>query len=361
MSAAAHTAGGTGPSRHDGPPAPDAAAAAGARAHLAALATPPGALGRLGETAVWWAGVRGTALPAPPQRVHLHVVAGDHGVVARGVSAFPASVTPLMVSAFLDGGAAATVLARHLGVRVRTHDLAVDVDWPRGTDPALTAHKVRRGSGSIDTEDAVSPAETSAALAAGAAIADSSVDEGADLLVVGDMGIGNTTPAAALVAAVLGLDPRAATGRGTGVDDGGLARKASVVAAALVRARERHGVDPLRLLGALGGADLAAMTGICLQSARRRTPVLLDGVVVTAAALLAERIAPGTAAWFAAGHRSSEPAHAPALDALGLEPLVDLGMRLGEGSGALVALPLLCAAAVLLAETALLSDLLPPA
>jgi nicotinate-nucleotide--dimethylbenzimidazole phosphoribosyltransferase len=341
------------------PPAPDQQAGAKARQRLAALATPPGALGHLGELAVWWASVRGRETPPPPQQVHLHVVAGDHGVVARGVSAFPATVTPLMVGAFLDGGAAATVLARHLGVHVRTHDLAVDVDWPAGTDPALLAHKVRRGSGSIDTEDALSPAELDAALAAGAAITDASVDAGADLLVVGDMGIGNTTPAAALVAALLGLDPTEATGRGTGIDDEALARKTAVVAAALVRAREWHGSDPYRLLGALGGADLAAMAGICRQAAARRTPVLLDGVVVTAAALAAERISPGTAAWFAAGHRSSEPAHTPALTALGLSPLLDLEMRLGEGSGALVALPLLSAAASLLAETALLADLLP--
>ncbi len=344
-----------------GPAAPDAVAARRARERLEALATPPGALGRLGEAAVWWAGVRGTALPPAPQVVHLHVVAGDHGVVARGVSAFPSAVTPLMVRAFLDGGAAATVLARHLGVTVHTHDLAVDVDWPAGTDPGLYAHKVRRGSGSIDTEDALSQAETDAALAAGAALADSSVDAGADLLIVGDMGIGNTTPAAALVTVLLGLDPATATGRGTGVDDEGLARKAAVVRAAVVRATEVHGRDPARLLGALGGADLAAMAGLCLQAARRRTPVLLDGVVVTAAALVAEHLAPGTAAWFAAGHRSAEPAHGPALAALGLDPLLDLGMRLGEGSGALVALPLLSAAAALLAETALLADLLPPA
>lgn len=341
------------------PPAPDAEAARAARARLEALATPPGALGRLGETAVWWAGVRGEATPAPPKQVHLHVVAGDHGVTARGVSAFPSAVTPLMVGAFLDGGAAATVLARHLGVHVRTHDLSVDVDWPAGTDPALLAHKVRRGSGSIDTEDALSPAERDAALRAGAELADASIDSGADLLVVGDMGIGNTTPSAALVAALLGLDAYRCTGRGTGVDDVGLARKAAVVADALRRAHERHGSDPTLLLGALGGADLAAMAGICLQAAARRTPVLLDGVVVTAAALAAERINPGTAAWYAAGHRSSEPAHTPALEALGLVPLLDLGMRLGEGSGALAALPLLGAAAVLLRETALLADLLP--
>jgi nicotinate-nucleotide--dimethylbenzimidazole phosphoribosyltransferase len=341
------------------PPAPDADAARAATERLAALATPPGALGRLGELAVWWASVRGEAVPPPPQQVHLHVVAGDHGVTARGVSAFPAAVTPLMVGAFLSGGAAATVLARRQGVHVRTHDLAVDVDWPAGTDPQLLAHKVRRGSGSIDAEDALSPAELDAALAAGAAIADESVDAGADLLLIGDMGIGNTTPSAALVAALLGIDPSEATGRGTGVDDEGLARKTAVVQAALVRAGEWHGDDPRRLLGALGGADLAAMAGICLQAAARRTPVLLDGVVVTAAALAAERISPGTAAWYAAGHRSSEPAHTPALSALGLVPLVDLGMRLGEGSGALAALPLVGAAASLLAETALLADLMP--
>jgi nicotinate-nucleotide--dimethylbenzimidazole phosphoribosyltransferase len=341
------------------PPAPDADAARAATERLAALATPPGALGRLGELAVWWASVRGEAVPPPPQQVHLHVVAGDHGVTARGVSAFPAAVTPLMVGAFLSGGAAATVLARRQGVHVRTHDLAVDVDWPAGTDPQLLAHKVRRGSGSIDAEDALSPAELDAALAAGAAIADESVDAGADLLLIGDMGIGNTTPSAALVAALLGLDPSEATGRGTGVDDEGLARKTAVVQAALVRAGEWHGDDPRRLLGALGGADLAAMAGICLQAAARRTPLLLDGVVVTAAALAAERISPGTAAWYAAGHRSSEPAHTPALSALGLVPLVDLGMRLGEGSGALAALPLVGAAASLLAETALLADLMP--
>jgi nicotinate-nucleotide--dimethylbenzimidazole phosphoribosyltransferase len=340
------------------PPAPDADAARAATERLAALATPPGALGRLGELAVWWASVRGEAVPPPPQQVHLHVVAGDHGVTARGVSAFPAAVTPLMVGAFLSGGAAATVLARRQGVHVRTHDLAVDVDWPAGTDPQLLAHKVRRGSGSIDAEDALSPAELDAALAAGAAIADESVDAGADLLLIGDMGIGNTTPSAALVAALLGLDPSEATGRGTGVDDEGLARKTAVVQAALVRAGEWHGDDPRRLLGALGGADLAAMAGICLQAAARRTPLLLDGVVVTAAALAAERISPGTAAWYAAGHRSSEPAHTPALSALGLVPLVDLGMRLGEGSGALAALPLVGAAASLLAETALLADLM---
>lgn len=341
------------------PGAHDEGAATAARERLAALATPAGALGRLGELAVWWAGVRGDADAEPPSHVVLHVVAGDHGVAGRGVSAYPASVTPLMVRAFVDGGAAACVLARQHEVAVRTHDLSVDVDWPDGVvGHDVTEHKVRRGSGSIDTEDAVGPADLARALAAGRSITDRSVDAGADLLLVGDMGIGNTTPAAALVAALLELDTSTTTGRGTGVDDATLAHKQEVVATAVARAVAERGRDPFGLLSALGGADLAAMAGIMLQAAARRTPVLLDGVVTTAAALVAERAAPGTSAWFLAGHRSTEPAHGHALDALGLEPLLDLRMRLGEGSGALAALPLLRSATMLLRETALLADLL---
>lgn len=340
------------------PAALDDSAAEQARQRLAALATPAGALGRLGDLAVWWAAVRGEATPAPPRHVVLHVVAGDHGVAARGVSAYPAAVTPLMVRAFVDGSAAATVLARQHGVAVATHDLAVDIEWPQGTlDPAVTAHKVRRGSGSIDTEDALTAHELSRAVDAGRQIADASIDSGADLLLVGDMGIGNTTPAAALVGALLGLAPAEVTGRGTGIGDDVLAVKQAVVAAAVQRATARHGHDPGALLGSLGGADLAAMAGIVLQAAVRRTPVLLDGVVTTTAALAAARMAPGTQAWCVAGHRSTEPAHAVALAALGLDPLLDLRMRLGEGSGALTALPLVTSAALLLAETALLADL----
>ena len=330
-----------------------------ARARLAALATPPGALGRLGELAVWWAGARGDAAAGPAEHVVLHVVAGDHGVVGRGVSAYPAAVTPAMVHAMVSGRAAVNALARQHGVSVRTHDLSVDVDWPAGTVGAeVTEHKVRRGSGSIDTEDALDPADLVRAVAAGRAVTDRSVDAGADLVVVGDMGIGNTTAAAALVAATLDVDAAEVTGRGTGIDDETLARKRTVVADAVARAVADRGSDPLGLLGALGGADLAAMAGIVMQAAARRTPVLLDGVVTTAAALVAEQAAPGTAAWLVAGHRSPEPAHGHSLRALGLQPLLDVGMRLGEGSGALAALPLLRSATLLLRETALLDELL---
>jgi nicotinate-nucleotide--dimethylbenzimidazole phosphoribosyltransferase len=215
----------------------------------------------------------------------------------------------------------------------------------------IGAHKVRRGSGNIAVADALTSDEALAAVQAGRTIADEEVDGGADLLIAGDMGIGNTTPATTLIAALTGSEPVAVVGRGTGIDDEGWARKTSAIRDALYRAR---GViaDPLGLLRVCGGADLAAMAGFLAQAAVRRTPVLLDGVVVTAAALVADELAPGARAWWQAGHRSTEPAHALALQRLDLEPILDLGMRLGEGSGAAVALPVLRAAVATLAAMA---------
>ena len=210
---------------------------------------------------------------------------------------------------------------------------------------------MRRSSGDIAVEDALSQDEVSAAVAAGRAIADEEVDAGADLLIAGDMGIGNTTPATVLVAALTNTEPVAVVGRGTGIDDAGWIRKTAAVRDALYRA---HAVrsDPVGLLRVAGGADLAAMAGFLAQAAVRRTPVLLDGVVVTAAALVAERLAPGARAWWQAGHRSTEPAHTLALAQLELEPIVDLRMRLGEGTGAAVALPVLRAAIATLTDMA---------
>lgn len=335
----------------------DRTAQARVRARLDSLAKPVGALGRLEELAVWLGGVQGACPPRPLERVVVVVVAGDHGVSARGVSAYPAAVTPAMVRAFLSGGAAVSVLARQHGAEVRVLDLGVDVDWATGEVPAeVTAHKVRRGSGSIDTEDALSAEQVRAAVRAGIAVADAEVDAGADLLVTGDMGIGNTTVAAALVATLLRLEPAGVVGRGTGVDDAGLARKTEVVAAAVERA-EPHRGDVLEVLRAVGSADVAAMAGFLLRAAVRRTPVLLDGVVSGAAALAAQALAPSAPAWWLAGHRSPEPAHTAALHALGLEPLIDYGMRLGEGTGALTALPLLRSAALLAAQMVTLDDL----
>ncbi|MFY0407073.1 nicotinate-nucleotide--dimethylbenzimidazole phosphoribosyltransferase [Solicola sp. PLA-1-18] len=337
-------------------PAPDATVAAAARERLAGLATPAGALGRLGEAAVWSSAVQGACPPRSFDAVRLVVLAGDHGVSAHGVSAYPSAVTGLMVRAFVDGSAGAAVLARQHGVHLRVLDIAVD-DALDGVPDEVRAHRVRRSSGAIHLEDALTVEETAAALAAGAAIAAEEVEAGADLLVVGDMGIGNTTPVAALVAGALGLPAEDVVGRGTGVDADGLVRKLDVVQRALERAGDRVD-DPIDLLTALGSADLAATVAFLVTAARLRVPVLLDGVVSVACALVAERVAPGTVAWLAAGHRSTEPAQSLALDKLGLVPLLDLGLRLGEGSGALAALPLLRSSTLLLAQTALLADVL---
>jgi nicotinate-nucleotide--dimethylbenzimidazole phosphoribosyltransferase len=264
-----------------------------------------------------------------------------------------------MVRTFVAQKAGVTALARAQGVHVRVLDLGVDEDFAdldETARAALTAYKVRRGSGAIHLQDALTEQETVQALAAGAAVARDEIAAGADLLLSGDMGIGNTTPAAALVAAALGLPASEVTGRGTGVDDAVLLHKVAVVDAALERARDRLD-DPVATLTALSSADLAAATGYLLGAARSGVPVLLDGLMSVACALTADRIEPGAAAWFAAGHRSTEPAQSLALAKLGLEPLLDLGLRLGEGSGAVAAVPVVRSAAALLRDVALLSEL----
>jgi nicotinate-nucleotide--dimethylbenzimidazole phosphoribosyltransferase len=328
---------------------PDAAVADEARARQNRLTKPPGSLGRLEDLGVWVAACQGVCPPRQFARARVVVFAGDHGVTAAGVSAFPAAVTGQMIANFDAGGAAINVLTEVAGATVRVADIAVDCDEP--LSPAIGAHKVRRGSGNIAVEDALGADEVAAAVAAGARIADEEVDAGADLLIAGDMGIGNTTPATTLIAAVTGAEPVAVVGRGTGIDDEGWMRKTAAVRDALYRARNVTD-DPLGLLRVCGGADVAAMAGFCAQAALRRTPVLLDGVVVTAAALLADRLAPGARAWWQAGHRSTEPAHTLALAHLGLDPIVDLRMRLGEGTGAAVALPVVRAAVAALASMA---------
>ena len=328
---------------------PDPDAAAAARARQAQLTKPAGALGRLEDLSVWVSSCQGTCPPRQFERARVVVFAGDHGVTAAGVSAYPAEVTAAMMANFAAGGAAVNVLASLADAGVRVVDIAVDTEEPQSPD--IGAHKVRRSSGNIAVEDALGPDEVVAAVEAGRRIADEEVDAGADLLIAGDMGIGNTTPATTLVAALTGAEPVAVVGRGTGIDDEGWKRKTAAIRDALYRTK-RLSADPIALLRICGGADLAAMTGFCAQAALRRTPVLLDGVVVTAAALAAERLAPGARLWWQAGHRSTEPAHGMALTELGLTPIIDLGMRLGEGSGALVALPVLRAAVATLTSMA---------
>ena len=335
---------------------PNTATAEAARARQTRLTKPTGALGRLEELSVWVAAAQGACPPRNFERARVVVFAGDHGIARAGVSAYPPEVTGQMVANFLAGGAAVNVLARLAGATVRVVDMAVDADTPE----QVRGYKICRSSGRIDQQDALTREQAGAALLAGTRIADEEVDAGADLLVPGDMGIGNTTPCAVLVAALTGVEPARVTGRGTGVDDAGWMRKVAAVRDALRRARPYlpgrsdggAALDPVGLLAAVGGADLAAMTGFLLQAAARRTPVLLDGLVSGTAALLAYRIAPDAVHWWLAAHRSTEPAHSVLLDRLGLVPIVDLEMRLGEGSGALLALPVLRAAVATLAEMA---------
>ena len=331
-------------------------ARASAADRLAGLATPAGALGRLGDTAVWLSGVQGRCPIDQLLNIRAVVFAGDHGVAEFGVSAYPREITALMVDTFLSGRAGVSVLARQHGVHLRVLDIGVDAEANRFPE-VVSAHKIRRSCGPIHLTDALSRSECEAGLLAGMTVAAEEIADGADLLIGGDMGIGNTTPSAALIAGALGLPAAQVVGRGTGVDEAGLSLKTSVIQQALDRTGDRvH--DPIDLLCALGSADLAAGVGFLVGAARRGVPVLLDGLISVAEATVAELIAPGAVDWFLAGHRSTEPAQTLALAKLGLEPLLDLGMRLGEGSGAMAAVPLVRSAAALLSDMALLSDLL---
>ncbi len=330
---------------------PDGRVAAAARRRQDLLTKPRGALGRLEDLSVWVSACQGHCPPRQFERARVVVFAGDHGVAGRGVSAYPAEVTAQMLDMIEDGRAAVNVLAEVAGATVRAVDVSVD----RDTRAEAATYKVRRSSGDIAAEDALSHDDTTAAVAVGRRVADEEVDSGADLLIAGDMGIGNTTAATTLVAALTDTEPVLAVGRGTGIDDAGWSRKTAAVRDALYRSGSVRS-DPVALLAVCGGADLAAMAGFCAQAALRRTPLLLDGLVVTAAALVAERMAPGARLWWRAGHRSPEPSHALALSQLGLEPIVDLGLRLGEGTGAAVALPIVRAAVAALASMATFDD-----
>ncbi|MDN5856303.1 MAG: nicotinate-nucleotide--dimethylbenzimidazole phosphoribosyltransferase [Actinomycetia bacterium] len=292
-------------------PSPTLHARRTAEERLAGLAIPRGALGRLGDLSTWLSGVQGTAPPRPLHNVRAVVFAGDHGVAEHGVSAYPREVTPAMVRAFLRGDAGVAVLARQHGVHLRALDIAVD-DELDDVPAAVRKHKIRRGSGAIGIEDALTRTECLDALRAGATVAAEEIDAGADLLIGGDMGIGNTTPAAAIVAATLGLPAAHVVGRGTGVDDTVLAHKEAVIDAAVARARTAHesagsdsAGDAITTLVTVGSADIAAGVGYLVGAARGRTPVLLVGLISVAEALVAEDLCPGALQWFHAGHRST--------------------------------------------------------
>jgi nicotinate-nucleotide--dimethylbenzimidazole phosphoribosyltransferase len=325
-------------------PAPDAEARRAAVARHSSLAVPVGALGRLAELGVWLAAAQGVCPPRPPAQPRVIVVAADHGIAAAEVSADPPEATRAHVNAIREHVAPVAVLAPLSDSSVRLVDVAID-------RPSDDRFHIRESSGRIDREDALTEEEVERGVEAGRALADEEIDSGADLLLPASIGVGATTPASTIVAAMTGTEPVAVIGRGSGIDDEGWMRKAAAVRDALRRAKP-HARDPLALLRVAGGADLAVLTGLCLQASIRRTPVLLDGLVVGAAALLAEDLAPGARQWWLAAQRSPEPAMAIVLDRLDLTPLVDLGIHLGDGTGAAAVVPLLQMSARLLGETA---------
>jgi nicotinate-nucleotide--dimethylbenzimidazole phosphoribosyltransferase len=333
---------------------PDGDAGSAAEERQLRLTKPAGALGQLEQLAVWLAAAQGQCPPRPLDQVRVVVFAGDHGVARAGVSAYPSEVTRQLVRSLVAGGGAVNAVARSVGASVRVLDLGVDADLA-GLPPSVHAHKVTRGTGDITVENAMSLDESARAFAAGVAVADEEIDSGADVLVPGGVGVGSTTPASALVGLLTNNDAGGVTGRGSGIDDAAWMRKAAAVRDAMRRGRGTMG-DQVELLATVGGPDLAAMTGLLLQAAIRRTPVILDGLVSSAAALVAHRMAFRSSLWWLAGHLSPEPGHALALKRLQLEPIVEPRVSLGDGTGALLALPLLRAAQATLAEMATLDE-----
>jgi nicotinate-nucleotide--dimethylbenzimidazole phosphoribosyltransferase len=328
---------------------PDGGVRRDAEARRERQIVPPGSLGRLDDLGEWLSAAQSAVPVRPIERPRVILFAGDHGVAELGVSARPSGSADQLVREVLEGGRPVSVLARRLGVPVRIVDMALDCD-PETLPAEVVRRRVRRGSGRVDVEDALTLEEAEAAFLAGVAVADEEADAGTDLVVLGDVSVGGTTVAGVLVAALCGTDASVVTGRGgQAIDDLAWMRKCAAIRDALRRARPVLG-DQLQLLATVGGADVAAITGFLLQSAVRKTPVILDGVVVAACALVAQRIAFRAPDWWLAAHDSGEPGQAKALDRMALEPLLSHGVTVGEGAGALLALPLVQAAAALAAE-----------
>src|SRR5215203_5714510 len=319
-----------------------------ARQEMDQKVKPPGSLGRLEALAIDLAAYLGTLEPRV-ERGRILIFAADHGISREGVSAYPREVTAQMVKAFSSGGAAITVLARTLGLEVEVIDVGVDADLPEM--PGVVSAKVRHGSRSFLEEPALTPEELAAALEAGRAAVERAVGAGVDTVALGEMGIGNTTAAAALLSALTGAPPEETVGRGTGVDDERLAHKRAVVEQAL-RLHEEALEDPRRALAAVGGLEIAALAGAAVEAARRRKLVLVDGFISTVGVLAAVRLEPAVRPALVFSHRSAETGHDRALAALGARPLLDLGMRLGEGTGSALAFSVVKAAAAILREMA---------
>ncbi|MEX0603925.1 MAG: nicotinate-nucleotide--dimethylbenzimidazole phosphoribosyltransferase [Marinobacter sp.] len=322
-----------------------------AREHQGVLTKPPGSLGRLEELAVLLCGQQDTDTPKVDQ-VQISIFAADHGVCTEGISAFPQQVTGQMVANFAHGGAAISVLARHLGASLEVINLGTVEPLP--DLPGVLTNRIGPGTANLALQSAMTEAEVRQALEAGHQVSQRAADTGAQLFIGGDMGIGNTTSAAAVACVLLGEAPSVIVGPGTGLDVTGVRHKTAVVAQAL----RRHGDDvtPLSVLTSLGGFEIAALTGAMLGCAHRRIPILVDGFIVSVAALVGVLQQPGLADWLHFSHRSGEPGHSRILAALMARPLLDLNMRLGEASGAAIALPLLRQACALHNEMASFDD-----
>ncbi|MGE3268113.1 MAG: nicotinate-nucleotide--dimethylbenzimidazole phosphoribosyltransferase [Chloroflexota bacterium] len=314
------------------------AAAASARARQATLTKPAGSLGTLERLHIQLAAIQGTGLPSVRQPALL-VLAADHGVAEAGVSAYPQQVTGEMVRNFARGGAAINVIAQDAGARLMVADLGID--W-RGTEPPAGIVRLPIGSGTANLADgpAMTLDQARASIEAGITLATRLADDGADLIALGEMGIGNTTASAALIAALTGRPARDVTGMGTGIDHERWQRKVAVIERALERVAERP-ADPLAALAEVGGFEIGALAGAIIGGAAAGIPILLDGLIVGAGALLAVALCPSVQPYLIASHRSVEPGHRVVLELLELEPLMDLGLRLGEGSGAGIALHLI--------------------
>ena len=323
-----------------------------ARERQLSLTKPPGSLGRLEEIANRLAAIQRTVRPRVTGK-RIYVVAGDHGVTAEGVSAYPRAVTAQMVDNFLRGGAAINVLARSGGIEVRVVDAGVDADLANRA--GLIHAKTMRGTANFAIGPAMTRGEAEQCIGAGIELAYSAVNEGIHLLGIGEMGIGNTTAASAITSVLLGCDPDTVTGKGTGIDDEGLAHKIAVIRRA-IEINEPDAGDAIGVLAKVGGAEIGVMTGIVLGAAANRLPVVADGFISTTAAALALTLQPNVTDYLFHGHRSTERGHAALIDFIGEQPVLDLSMRLGEGTGAALAMHVIEAAARLLSEMATFAD-----
>ncbi len=330
----------------------DEAAMAAARARLDQLTKPPGSLGRLEELAVRLAGMTGQPQPRFAQPAVV-VLAADHGIAAEGVSAYPQAVTAQMVQNFLHGGAAINVLARAAGARVVVADLGVATSLAPSAD--LVSRKIGLGTASFATGPAMTRDDAIASIRAGMEIIAEETVRGLDLLALGEMGIANTSAASAIIAVLTGHAVPDVTGRGTGIDDAVWAHKVAVIERALAF-NQPDSRDPVDVLAKVGGFEIGGLVGAMLAAAGRRIPIVLDGFISGAAALLAARLCPGAREFMIAGHCSAENGHRVALAELGLRPLLDLELRLGEGTGAVLALHLLTSATAILREMATFAE-----